>query len=775
MQSFISSPRGMSLLTIALALFSPLVSAATYSNTTSTNSTTLGLLSSKAVTLDAKWDAAYVKAQALVAQLTNAEKVDLITGSDVASVNWTALRFKDGDQGVISYYDASGFSETSALVQTWDRNLWSSQMEAVGAEMYGKGFQVVNGPTSGPLGRTPWGGRLVETMGQDAYLNGQMVGLATEGFLNAGVVPGGKHFLLNEQETNRTAGQTGTATYTSNADDKTLHETYLFPFYDAVKSGMAGMMCAMSRVNGSAACENSPLLNKILKTELGFAGVVFPDAGGQLTAFGSANGGEDYGSSQLWTDTLVAGLTNGSFTLERLDDMAIRNVIPYYYADLDNGLQPNISYSTDYVDVRANHSSIIREVGSASLSLLKNVNNALPLSKPRSMAIFGANAGPVMGGPGIGFSVAGTESTYQGHLAGGSGSGTTSFPYLVTPHDALLLRSIDDGTVFRWIMNDTGFASSSGGMGGMGGMGGSSGKSTSFGSGTDSTVSFTAYATDMEVCIVFLNAYSGEGADRSELYNTDQDDLVISVASECNNTMVVLNTVGARLMDAWIENENVTAVVYGGLLGQNSGYSIADVLYGDVNPSGRLPHTIAKNESDYNVGLCYTEVCNFTEGNYIDYKYFDAYNVTPRFEFGFGLSYTTFSYSDITVTQTAALNSTYATGTHSVGGREDLWDNIVNVTAVISNTGSIDGHEVAQLYLEFPVEADQPVRQLRGFERALISAGDDQAVSFTLRRRDLSYWDVAAQEWAVAAGTYNFTVGASSRDLRLTATLDISI
>ncbi|TVY30319.1 putative beta-glucosidase D [Lachnellula hyalina] len=772
MQSFISSPRGMSLLTVALALFGPLVSGATYSNATATNSTTLGLLSSDTVTLDAKWNAAYAKAQALVAQLNNTEKVELITGSDVASVNWTALQFKDGDQGVISYYDASGFSETSALVQTWDRNLWTLQMEAVGAEMYGKGFQVVNGPTSGPLGRTPWGGRLVETMGQDVYLNGQMVGLATAGFLTAGVVPGGKHFLLNEQETNRSSLQSGTTTYTSNADDKTLHETYLFPFYDAVKSGMAGMMCAMSRVNGTQACENSYLLNTILKTELGFPGIVFPDADGQFTAFGSANGGEDYGSSSLWTDTLVAGITNGSFTKARLDDMAIRNVIPYYYADLDNGLQPNLSYATDYVDVRANHSAIIRQVGSASLSLLKNVNNALPLSKPKSLAIFGANAGPVMGGPGIGFSVSGTDSTYQGHLAGGSGSGTSTFPYLVTPHDALLLRAIDDGTVFRWIMNDTGYASSSGGMGSMGG---SSSKSTGFGSGTNSAVSFTSYATDMEVCIVFLNAYSGEGLDRTELYNTDQDDLVISIASECNNTMVVLNTVGARLMDAWIENENVTAVVYGGLLGQNSGYSIADVLYGDVNPSGRLAYTIAKNESDYNVGICLTEVCEFTEGNYIDYKYFDSYNVTPRFEFGFGLSYTTFSYSDITVTQTAALNSTYATGTLSVGGREDLWTDIVNVTALISNTGSIDGHEVAQLYVSFPAAAAQPVRQLRGFERVLVGAGDDEAVSFALRRRDLSYWDVAAQEWAVAPGTYNFTVGASSRDLRLSATLDISI
>lgn len=300
------------------------------------------------------------------------------------------------------------------------------------------------------------------------------------------------------------------------------------------------------------------------------------------------------------------------------------------------------------------------------------------------------------------------------------------------------------------------------------------GGTTGFGYGTSAAPSFENYVVDMEVCIVFLNAYSGEGGDRSELSNAKQDTLVTTIASNCNNTMVVINTVGARVLDAWIEHENVTAVVYGGLLGQNSGYSITDVLYGDVNPSGRLAYTIAKNESDYATGVCHTANCNFTEGVYIDYKYFDAYNITPRYEFGYGLSYTSFAYTNISIQQTASINGSHASGTITVGGREDLWNNVINVTATITNSGSVSGHEVAQLYVSFPDEAEQPIRQLRGFEKVSLDQKESTEVSFPLRRRDLSYWDVVAQEWAVANGTYNFTVGASSRDLRLAATLVIN-
>lgn len=277
------------------------------------------------------------------------------------------------------------------------------------------------------------------------------------------------------------------------------------------------------------------------------------------------------------------------------------------------------------------------------------------------------------------------------------------------------------------------------------------------------------------MCLVFINSWSGEGADRSELYNTEQDELVTTIASNCNNTVVVVNVSGPRLLDAWIENENVTAVIYSGLLGQESGNAIADVLYGDVNPSGKLIHTIAKETSDYPASVCSTPECAFSEGVYIDYRWFDKEGIEPRYPFGHGLSYTTFTYGTVTVTVTnsTALSSKYPTGKLSLGGLADLFDEVITVNTTVQNSGSLNGAEVAQLYVSFPDEADQPVRILRGFEKITIASGETASVSFSLRRRDISYWDVLAQDWAVASGNYTFAVGSSSRDIRGNATMTI--
>ncbi|CAK39741.1 uncharacterized protein An07g09760 [Aspergillus niger] len=733
-----------------MKVLSFIVAAALLGLTGASSNSSPGLLKSDGVVLG-DWESAYQKASSFVAGLTTDQKLALITGSSVNSTNgsFSGLTFLDGDMGLQNFFYVSAFSLSSALAMTWDRDAIYAQAKAVGSEFYNKGIQVVAGPTSQPLGRTPWGGRIVEGFGPDPYLNGLASGLTAKGYIDAGVIPGAKHFLLYEQETNRTGGggggggDSGSAPYSSNADDKTLHETYLWPFYDAVKHGLGAVMCAMTKVNGTLSCQNSDLLMKHLKTELGFPGLVWPDTNGQSSALESAVNGEDYGSSSIWsTSTMETLLSNGSLSEARLDDMAVRNLMGYYYVNLDNGLQPEEQSEDAYVDVRGNHSKLIRENGAKSMALLKN-KNALPLRKPRVMSVFGAHAGPVLGGPNTAMDIEGSGPTYQGHLATGTGSAQASLPYLVPPYVALTNRIIEDGTMMRW--------------------------------GTDSTAvdpSFADYATNSDACLVFLNALSGEGADRTELYNDDQDTMVNTVADNCNNTIVIINTVGPRLMDQWIEHDNVTAVLYGSLLGQESGNSIVDILYGDVNPSGRLIHTIAKNESDYNVKICYTAQCNFTEGVYLDYRYFDAHNVTPRYPFGHGLSYTTFSYSDLNIEKPSTL-SKYPTGEKAVGGNSDLWDIVGNVSVKVANTGSLDGAEVPQLYLGFPTAAQQPVRQLRGFERVEIASGKQSQVTFQLRRRDISYWDVPAQQWLVASGDYKVYVGASSRDLKLNGTFTV--
>lgn len=558
------------------------------------------------------------------------------------------------------------------------------------------------------------------------------------------------------------SGSSSNVPYSSNADSKTLHETYLWSFYDAVHSGIGGVICAMTKVNNTLSCESSSLLMDVLKTELGFPGFVFPDTNAQQHALLSANNGLDYGSSSLWSKSTIQGyLKSHNLTEARLNDMVVRNLMGYYHVHLDNKTQPATAEDDAYVDVRGNHSKLIRAHGSKSMVLLKNKDNALPLKKPHKMAIFGSHARAIVAGPNMQFSVEGSGPTYDGHLATDSGSGQGSLPYLVTPEMALTMKASQDGTMLRWVANDT-YSSSTG--------------STLVMQGSDSTSvtpSISSYAENMDVCLVFINALAGEGADRTELYNNDQDALIKQVAENCANTIVVINTAGVRLVDQWIEHENVTAVLYGSLLGQESGNSIIDVLYGGVNPSGRLIHTIAKNESDYNVGICYTHNCNFTEGNYIDYRYFDAYNVTPRYEFGYGLSYTNFTYSNLKIGSPAPL-STYPTGKLSVGGYEDLWDVVANVTVTVHNTGPVDGAEVPQLYISYPKVAQQPVRQLRGFDNVNIKSGEQQSVKFELRRRDISHWDVKAQKWAVAPGTYQVYVGASSRDLRLHGSFTVS-
>ncbi|KAI5357562.1 Putative glycoside hydrolase, family 3, glycoside hydrolase family 3 domain, immunoglobulin [Septoria linicola] len=686
---------------------------------------------------------------------------------------------------------------------TWDREHFESEARAAGDEFYMMGYNLINGPVAGPLGRTPYGGRMAEGFSPDPYLNGISMEKTVKGMNAAGVVTVSRHFLLNEQETNRSSALSSSTSgvYSSNADDKTIHELYLWPFMDAVKAGTGAIMCGMTKTNGTLSCENSKLVSGPLKEQLGFPGLVMPDVNSQTTSYGSANAGLDFGSSTYWTtDILNAGIANGSFTQARLDDMAVRNLIVYHYAGLDAGTQPSEASTTEYRSVRANHSTLIREIARNSLVLLKNENSALPLRQPNVISVFGAHADGCMTGPNFAMSVASMDDPYDGHLATGGGSGQGSMTYLVTPLHALTERARKDGTMIRYIANDTYSSTESSGMGGgmsMGGnssstgasmaggpadstsnsnssmsmpgsgAGGAGGGGGGFDSGTSLTPSFENYAASSDVCLVFINSASGEGGDRSVLYHTSQDTTITTIAANCNNTIVIINTPGPRVFDNWIENENITAVLYGSLLGQESGNAIIDVLYGDTNPSGKLPYTIAKNETDYPVSICYTAECNFTEGVHIDYRYFDAYNISVCYPFGPGLSYTTFSYGDVsaTATNTSALASTYPTGRLTLGGPSDLFDEVISMGTTIKNTGGVAGSAVAQLYVSYPPAADQPPKQLRGFEKVKLKAGEEKQVTFSVRRRDVSYWDVVAQKWAVAKGRYTFAVGGSSGEL----------
>ncbi|TGO50513.1 hypothetical protein BOTNAR_0390g00010 [Botryotinia narcissicola] len=764
--------KGHKVLSVASALSFFTIGLCASNSTTTTSTSSSGLLADGNVNLGVVSDA-YEKAVTFISSLTNAQKIAIIIGKSIddGNVTWIPLASKDGAVGINMNFFVSGFSTPQAVSMTWNRTLFLENFSALGKEFYALGVSLADGPISSPMGRVAYGGRNGEGFAPDPYLNGIAMGQAIAGISSAGVVSAGRHFLFNEQETNRSS----TNRYSSNVDDKTTREVYLWPFADAVKSGMMAIMCAMYKVNNTLSCENSELLNNYLKTAVGFPGMVTPDQGAQSTSFGSANGGLDYGSSSLWSEEILeAGIANGSFTQERLDDMAVRNVIGYYFAGLDDGLLPSESGYTDDRDVREDHADIIRQVGGEALVLLKNTQDStgrgLPLSKPRTISLFGAHAGPAIAGPNRAFSVQGSPAdTYQGHLAGPGGSGQPSLSYLFTPFQAISARAIADRSMIWWVLNNS---SSSGST--------NSVNLGNLGSGTALSPSISNYALNSAACLVFINADSGEGADRGELSNDEQDTMVTTVAGNCNNTIVVVNTVGPRILDAWIEHENVTAVLYSGLLGQESGNAIADVLYGDVNPSAKLGYTLPKNATDYpsEFNICEEDQCDYSEGVYLDYRYFDSKNITVRYPFGYGLSYTNFTYSTevtATIVNQTALTYKYASEPIGLGGEADLWVDVLNVTTSVSNSGAVAGAEVAQLYISFPDEADQPVRILRGFEKVNIAPGESADISFSLRRRDLSYWDTAAQAWAVTSGDYTFSVGASSRDLNASTTLTLTI
>jgi beta-glucosidase len=407
--------------------------------------------------------------------------------------------------------------------------------------------------------------------------------------------------------------------------------------------------------------------------------------------------------------------------------------------------------------------------------LVKNTKNSLPLRAPKMLSIFGYSAKSpdfyAPGGDDLGFyswsfgaessdprevqaGFAGVQDANystiarKGTIIHGGGSGATTPAMFVSPFEALKMRAYQNGTA---LFND--FLSSQ-----------------------------PVVDPVSDACIVFGNAWASEGYDRPAIRDDYTDGLVKTVADQCNKTIVVLHNAGARLVDQFVDHPNVTAIIFAHLPGQDSGNALVSLLYGDSNFSGKLPYTVAKNESDYGnmLGPDVAEgkyenfpQSDFSEGVYVDYRRFDHDDLDPRYEFGFGLSYTTFEFSKLEIEVVDGANTAeWPTGEVVSGGQKDLWDHIATVRADVRNTGRADGAEVAQLYIGIP---SAPVKQLRGFEKPFIKVNESTTASFNLTRRDLSVWDVTAQKWRLQGGKFKIHVGNSSRKLPLTGDLELKL
>ena len=243
------------------------------------------------------------------------------------------------------------------------------------------------------------------------------------------------------------------------------------------------------------------------------------------------------------------------------------------------------------------------------------------------------------------------------------------------------------------------------------------------------------------------------------------NELVKSVAAVNSNVIVVVHSVGPVTLESILAQPSVKAIVWAGLPGQESGNALVEVLYGSTSPSGKLPYTIAKQFSDYGAGWTSALDDNFVEDLFIDYRHFDKNGIAPRYEFGYGLSYTTFNYTGLVVSIAATAGA--SNGQVVPGGPEELFESVGTISVIVENTGEVAGAEVAQLYLGLPDSAPTtPPKQLRGFQKLNLQPGEAGTVTFELTRRDLSYWNVQTQKWVVPSGTFTVYVGSSSRDIR---------
>lgn len=448
---------------------------------------------------------------------------------------------------------------------------------------------------------------------------------------------------------------------------------------------------------------------------------------------------------------LESAVKSGSVSTDRLSQMVARILAPWYHLGQDSGYPP-VNFDAQKsdgsgprnlnVNVRTDaHTNLVREIASASAVLLKN-NRTTTTGTPSGITIRGL---PLRQSMIKSIAVVGQDAKIpnlncndlnecnDGTMSIGWGSGSNSLQFIIPPITAI-----------------TSFVGSSATI--------TSSLSNNLNDGVNA-------ARAKNVAFVFVNAMSGElgfydvvvgnMGDRNDLNLWwSGGSLVEQVAAVCNNTIVIVHSVGPVYMP-WSTHPNVTAIIYAGAPGEQTGPSIVDVMYGKYNPSGRLPFSIADNEAAYATSIVYNSLgfptIEYKEKLLLDYRYMDDQNIMPRFEFGFGLSYTTFSYSGLSIASSG--------------------DDSRLIKFTVTNTGVFAGYEKPQLYLAYPSSAGEPKRVLRGFEEVELDVGASSSVSFNLSRRDMSVWDTPSQVYVRPTGTFTVYVGASIRDVRLTGTI----
>ncbi|GAB2935442.1 glycoside hydrolase family 3 C-terminal domain-containing protein [Streptomyces mayteni] len=666
---------------------------------------------------------------ALLTELTLEEKASLLDGSDfwhtqpVARLGIPAVMVTDGPHGLRKQtadgdhlglarsVPATCFPPAVGLAASWDPALLERVGAALGRECRAERVTVLLGPGVN-MKRTPLCGRNFEYFSEDPLLAGELAAAFVRGVQGQGVGTSLKHFAANNQETERMS-------VSAEVDERTLREIYL-PAFERVVTGARPwtVMCSYNRLNGTYVSEHRWLLTEVLREEWGFDGLVVSDWGAVNRRDAGLRAGLDLempSSGGAGTRALLAAVREGRLTEAEVDEAAAR-VLGLVDRALP-ALEPGRTF-----DVAAHH-ELAREAATSGVVLLRNDDAILPLD-PESggrIAVVGEFA---------------RSPRYQG--AGSSQVNPTRLD------DALgSLRAALDGA--REVTFAAGYVVES--------------------EAADPTLVAEAveHARAADVVVLFLGlppSYESEGYDRPHMeLPAQQIELVRAVAEVNANVVVVLSNGAAVLLDPW--QGAAKAVLECWLLGQAGGAAVADVLLGLANPSGRLAETIpVRYEDNPTIGAFPGEhgAVRYAEGLLIGYRWYDAHRIEVAYPFGHGLSYTTFEYADLTVDVLA----------------DDAAPR-VTVGLTVTNTGRLAGRETVQLYVGDPVcSVYRPERELRAFARVALEPGTSERVTLELGPRAFAFWHTPLGRWVVEGGAFDLRVGASSRDIRLSAVLDLT-
>ena len=710
-----------------------------------------------------------------------------------------AVGLEDGPAGVAD--GLTGVTELPAgvaLAATWDPSLAGRYGQVIGAEEYGKGASANLGPTVN-IDRDPRWGRSFEALSEDPFLNASLDVPEIAGVQSQDVEAQVKHLAVYNQETYRNTPADNVI-----IDPRTEHEIYLPSFYAAVKSGDASVMCSYAMINGNFACNDADLETSILRDQWGFPGFMMSDYGALHSTQGAVQGtDQEQPFSTYYGAPLQTAVQDGTIPKSVLNTMVQRVLTVMFQYKLFS--QPRTGTTSATVTTPA-HVALATSVAEAGTTLLKNAGSVLPLSSSGgSIAVTGpaADASPVYAGGGSAYVLpSGTVSPLAGiKAAAGSGASVayqpglptdTSLPaipptdlspaYAPTPFGGSYtgtLTAPETGTYVLAITNPCGCYTSTylsldgkqiiddpstppvhtysvavqltaGKTYQLSISGDSSqllwGTPSALAPGIAAAVS-AAKSASVAVVVVSDDTES-EATDRLSLnLPSAQDELISAVAAANPHTVVVVNA-GAPVAMPWLPS--VAGVVDTWYPGQTSGTALASVLFGQTDPGGHLPVTFPASLSQVPASTTAQfpgngSTVQYSEGVDVGYRWYDAKDTTPLFPFGFGLSYTRFAFSHLSVSRPVT------------DGTQD-----VRVSAVVTNVGHRPGSEVAQLYLGDPSGTGEPPRQLAGFQRVSLAPGASARVSFEVTPQAMSWWSDPASGWTQTAGRYQVYVGDSS-------------